>query len=33
MQNPIIGFVRVINGPAGAFARVLRAIADQKEAA
>jgi large subunit ribosomal protein L10 len=33
MQNPITGFVRVLNGPAGAFARVLRAIADQKEAA
>jgi large subunit ribosomal protein L10 len=33
MQNPIGGFVRVLAGPAGAFARVVRAIADQKAAA
>lgn len=33
MQNPTAGFVRVLAGPAGAFARVVRAIADQKAAA
>jgi large subunit ribosomal protein L10 len=33
MQNPLVGLVRVLNGPAEAFARVVQAIADQKEAA
>lgn len=33
MQSPLSQFVRVLNGPAGAFARVLGAIADQKAAA
>jgi large subunit ribosomal protein L10 len=33
MLNPMTGLVRVMNGPAGALARVLRAIADQKAAA
>lgn len=33
MLNPMSGFVRVLNGPAGAFARVVSAIADQKTAA
>ena len=33
MLNPMTGLVRVMNGPAGAMARVLRAIADQKAAA
>jgi len=33
MQNPVAGFVRVLAGPAGAFARVVKAIADQKAAA
>jgi large subunit ribosomal protein L10 len=33
MLNPMSGLVRVMNGPAGAMARVLRAIADQKAAA
>lgn len=33
MQNPVAGLVRVLAGPAGAFARVVRAIADQKAAA
>jgi large subunit ribosomal protein L10 len=33
MQNPVSGFVRVLAGPAGAFARVLQAIVDQKAAA
>lgn len=33
MQNPVGGFVRVLAGPAGAFARVVKAIADQKAAA
>jgi large subunit ribosomal protein L10 len=33
MQNPLVGIVRVLNGPAEAFARVVKAIADQKEAA
>lgn len=33
MQNPLVGVVRVLNGPAEAFARVVKAIADQKEAA
>lgn len=33
MLSPMSGLVRVMNGPAGAMARVLRAIADQKAAA
>jgi large subunit ribosomal protein L10 len=33
IQNPLTQFVRVLNGPASAFARVLGAIADQKQAA
>jgi large subunit ribosomal protein L10 len=33
MLNPLGGFVRVLAGPAGAFARVVKAIADQKAAA
>ena len=33
MLNPMSGLVRVLNGPAGAFARVVQAIADQKAAA
>jgi large subunit ribosomal protein L10 len=33
MLNPMSGFVRVLNGPAAAFARVLKAVADQKAAA
>lgn len=33
IQNPTAGLVRVLAGPAGAFARVVRAIADQKAAA
>lgn len=33
MQNPAASFVRVLSGPAGAFARVVKAIADQKAAA
>jgi len=33
MLNPMSGLVRVLNGPAGAFARVVAAIADQKAAA
>ena len=33
MLNPIVGFVRVLNGPAEAFARTVQAVADQKAAA
>ncbi|NTW28403.1 MAG: 50S ribosomal protein L10 [Coriobacteriia bacterium] len=33
MQNPLVKIVRVLNGPAAAFARVLNAIAEQKKAA
>lgn len=33
MQNPATKIVRVLNGPAEAFARVVSAIADQKNAA
>lgn len=33
MLNPLTKTVRVLNGPASAFARVLGAIADQKQAA
>jgi large subunit ribosomal protein L10 len=33
MQNPLVGAVRVLNGPARAFATVLDAIAKQKAAA
>lgn len=33
MQNPLGGLVRVLAGPAGAFARVVKAVADQKAAA
>jgi len=33
MQNPLVKTVRVLNGPASAFARVLGAIAEQKQAA
>jgi len=33
MLNPMSGLVRVLNGPAGAFARVVQQIADQKAAA
>ena len=33
MLNPMSSLVRVLNGPAGAFARVVQAIADQKAAA
>ena len=33
MQNPAAGLARVLAGPAGAFARVVQAIADQKAAA
>ena len=33
MQNPISGFVRVLNGPISAFVRTLGAVADQKAAA
>lgn len=33
MQNPIAQVMRVMNGPAGAFARAVQAIADQKAAA
>ncbi len=33
MQNPLVKTVRVLNGPASAFARVLNAIAQQKDAA
>ncbi|MGV8082146.1 MAG: 50S ribosomal protein L10 [Coriobacteriia bacterium] len=33
MQNPLTQIVRVLNGPASAFARVLNAIAEQKQAA
>ncbi len=32
LQAPASGFVRVLNGPAAAFARALRAVADQKAA-
>jgi large subunit ribosomal protein L10 len=32
MLNPMSGLVRVLNGPAEAFARVVQAIADQKAA-
>lgn len=31
IQNPMVKTVRVLNGPASAFARVLGAIADQKQ--
>lgn len=33
MQNPLSKIVRVLNGPAESFARVVQAIADQKDAA
>ena len=33
MQNPIVGFARVLNGPVEAFARTVQAVADQKAAA
>jgi len=33
MLNPLTGTVRVLNGPMSAFARVMGAIADQKQAA
>jgi large subunit ribosomal protein L10 len=33
MQNPIVGFARVLNGPVEAFARTVSAVADQKSAA
>ena len=33
MQNPMAGLVRVANGPASAFVRILGAIKDQKTAA
>lgn len=33
LQNPLTKTVRVLNGPAEAFARVVQAIADQKNAA
>ena len=33
MQNPLVKTVRVLNGPASAFARVLGAIAEQKQQA
>lgn len=33
MQNPIVGFARVLNGPVEAFARTVQAAADQKAAA
>lgn len=33
LQNPLVKTVRVLNGPAEAFARVVQAIADQKNAA
>lgn len=32
MQNPIVGFARVLNGPVEAFARTVQAVADQKAA-
>lgn len=33
MQNPLVGFARVLNGPVEAFARTVQAVADQKAAA
>ena len=33
LQNPMVKTVRVLNGPMGAFARCVSAIADQKDAA
>lgn len=33
LQNPLVQTVRVLNGPAAAFARVVNAIAEQKSAA
>lgn len=33
MLNPVRGFMSMCNAPAGAFARVLKAVADQKAAA
>ncbi len=33
MLNPVRGFMAMANAPAGAFARVVRAVADQKAAA
>lgn len=33
MQNPIVGFARVLNGPVEAFARTVQAVADQQAAA
>jgi large subunit ribosomal protein L10 len=33
MQNPIVGFARVLNGPVEAFARTVSAVAEQKSAA
>lgn len=33
MVNPVRGFMQVANGPAAAFARAVRAVADQKAAA
>lgn len=33
ISNPLVGTVRVLNGPMESFARVLNAIADQKNAA
>lgn len=33
MQNPIVGFARVLNGPVEAFARTVQGVADQKAAA
>lgn len=33
MNNPIVGFARVLNGPVEAFARTVQAVADQQAAA
>lgn len=33
MQNPMVGFARVLNGPVEAFARTVQGVADQKAAA
>ena len=33
MVNPLVGFARVLNGPAEAFARTVQAVAEQKAAA
>lgn len=33
MLNPVRGFMSMLNAPAGAFARVVKAVADQKAAA